>query len=240
MKTKTIKSNRANYGLKRTESIKYIVFHYTGNIRGDSATGNGNYFKNKVVYASAHMFVDSTTVINSVPVDYIAWHCGHDAGGQYYHQSARNSNSIGIEMCVTGTKDGKGKISDNTIANAVEIGRKYARDNSLYWSSIIRHWDVTHKNCPAYLCGSDSRDNKWKAFKRLLFMGFAKDDKVTLIADRTVYKATNTKSEVKCKLAKGKKYLITDLKFTKSYLWGKTSKGWIILVGKKGTYAEVK
>ena len=53
IKVKT--ANRSNYGGKRSAAgIKYIVIHYTAN-DGDTAKGNGNYFANNIVRASAHL-----------------------------------------------------------------------------------------------------------------------------------------------------------------------------------------
>ena len=76
---------KGNYGGKRALSdIKYIVIHYTAN-DGDTAVGNGNYFKNNVVKASAHYFVDDTKIIQSVPDDYVAW----SVGGKKYTDCAQ-------------------------------------------------------------------------------------------------------------------------------------------------------
>ena len=73
-------ANKANYGSKRALSkIKFIVIHYTAN-DGDSDEGNGNYFANHIVEASAHYFVDGDSVTQSVPDDYVAWSVG---GGKY-------------------------------------------------------------------------------------------------------------------------------------------------------------
>ena len=55
--------------------IKYLVFHYTGN-DGDQAANNAAYFQNNIVQASAHYFVDDTTVWRSVPDLKVAWAVG--------------------------------------------------------------------------------------------------------------------------------------------------------------------
>ena len=67
-------ANPANYGGKRSK-IEYIVMHYTAN-DGDSDEGNGNYFHNNVVNASAHYFVDGDSITQSVPDNYVAWSVG--------------------------------------------------------------------------------------------------------------------------------------------------------------------
>ena len=55
-------ANSENYGGSRNASqIRYLVYHYTGN-DGDRAANNAKYFQNNIVKASAHYFVDDTTV----------------------------------------------------------------------------------------------------------------------------------------------------------------------------------
>lgn len=170
-KKKTILANRANYGSKRsTSNIKYIVFHYTGN-KGDTAENNGNYFKNNVVKASANFFVDSITVVESVPVDYVPYsvggsrysNCSSTGGGKYYGK-ATNTNTINIEMC----GDKNGVASAKTQENAIDLGKKLMKQYNVPIENVIRHFDVTGKICPAYFCGSDKNDKAWEEFKTKL------------------------------------------------------------------------
>lgn len=123
-KTYTKTANKSNYGAKRsTSNIKYIVIHYTGN-DGDKALNNATYFKNNVVKASAHYFVDDTAVYQSVPDNYTAWsvggikygNCATTGGGKYYGKCT-NANSLSIELCDT-VKNGTVYPSTKTITNA--------------------------------------------------------------------------------------------------------------------------
>lgn len=58
MEIKSLLANPKNYGGKRsTSAIKYIIIHYTAN-DGDKAASNGRYFRDRIVNASAHYFVD--------------------------------------------------------------------------------------------------------------------------------------------------------------------------------------
>lgn len=165
---KKIRSNRNNYGFNRSTScIDYIVIHYTAN-NGDTATNNGNYFKNNFIGASAHFFVDSNRVVNSVPVNYEAWHCGYDPGGRYYHPSCRNWNSIGIELCDDNPSGGI-YPSAKTIANAVALAKELMKKYNVPASHVVRHYDVTHKLCPAYWSGSEKKNKLWQTeFKNKL------------------------------------------------------------------------
>ena len=55
---KTNIANKQNYGgVRALNTIKYLVYHYTGN-DGDSDESNGKHFHNHIVKASAHYFVD--------------------------------------------------------------------------------------------------------------------------------------------------------------------------------------
>lgn len=166
----TLKTNIArkeNYGSKRsTAKIKYIVIHYTAN-DGDTDEGNGRYFKNNVVRASAHYFVDDDSVTQSVYDNYVAWHCGgkrykdyKTTGGAKFYNKCTNTNSIGIELCDT-KKDGKYDFTDNTIKNAIELIKNKMSQYNIPIDRVIRHFDVTGKICPQPLITEKS----WKEFK---------------------------------------------------------------------------
>lgn len=167
-KTKTKIANRKNYGSKRnTNVIKFLVYHYTAN-DGDRDEGNANYFHNNVVKASAHRFVDDDSVTISVPDNYVAWHCGgglQGSKGHKFHKICTNTNSIGIEMCDT-VKNGKHDISKKTRENAILLGRELVKKYGIKKDHVIRHFDVTGKNCPAYYV----KDEKaWEEFKNEIF-----------------------------------------------------------------------
>lgn len=92
------------------DRIKYIVIHYVGALGG--AKENCQYFASKYLGASAHYFVGfNGEIYQSVEDGDIAWHCG---ASTYKHAECRNTNSIGIEMCVRNkgsqTADGQGLV----------------------------------------------------------------------------------------------------------------------------------
>ena len=165
MNIKTDLANKNNYGGSRNTSIiKYIVVHYTGN-DGDTDENNANYFKNNIVEASAHYFVDDDSITQTVPDDYVAWHCGAKT---YKHAYCRNTNSIGVEIC-DDVKNGVIYPSEKTIENALELVKALMKKYSVPKENVIRHYDVTGKLCPAYWCGSKEKDEKWvSAFWGLL------------------------------------------------------------------------
>lgn len=150
--------NFQNSNRKKTD-IKYIVIHYTGNY-GDTAKDNAVFFAREKVGVSAHYFVDENNVYQSVKDEDIAWHCG--TTGKYYHTYCRNKNSIGIEICML---DKNSNLRLNSINRAIQL-TKYLMDKyNVDISHVLRHYDVTHKNCPKPFV-----DNPvlWTSFKTAL------------------------------------------------------------------------
>ena len=167
---KTNLANRKNYGSARPAAdIKYIVIHYTGN-DGDHDEGNANYFKNTVVNASAHYFVDDDSITLSVPENFVAWSvggtkwkdCATTGGGTMYGQIT-NANSISIEMCDT-LRNGTIKATEQTMANTASLVKDLMKKYSIGIDHVYRHFDVTGKHCPAYFMSADA----WAEFKERL------------------------------------------------------------------------
>lgn len=159
-------ASRANYGQKRSK-VEWIVIHYTAN-DGDKAASNANYFEKNIVKASAHYFVDDTTVYLTVPEEYAAYAVGDKrskdyniTGGARYCGTIKNANSISVELCDT-IKNGVVYPSAKTIKNALELSKSLMKKYNLPASHIVRHFDVTGKHCPAYWCAAQEKNKKWK------------------------------------------------------------------------------
>lgn len=167
-KTKTLIANRRNYGSKRSTSlIEYLVYHYTAN-DGDTDEANAKYFHNNVVKASAHRFVDDDSVTISVPDNYVAYSVGgglQGSKGHRFYKKCTNTNSISIEMCDT-IKNGKYEVSSKTRANAIALGKELVKKYGIKKENVIRHFDVTGKNCPAYFVKDEEA---WKRFRDEIF-----------------------------------------------------------------------
>ncbi len=154
-------SNPGNYtkNKRALSAIKYIVIHYTGN-HGDTAKNNADYFAREAPGVSAHYFVDETEVWCSVPPDHNAWHCG--TKNKYYHKACRNNNSIGVEICML---DKRGNIRHESISNAATFVRELMTQYSIPIENVVRHYDVTHKQCPAPMVSDPAL---WENFKKSL------------------------------------------------------------------------
>lgn len=144
-----------NYRHGRSAPVQYIVVHYTAN-RGDTAKNNVDYFSRTLTKTSAHYFVDEKGAWQSVGDNNIAYHCGAKT---YKHPTCRNSNSIGVEICMLDTA---GKIRMTSIRQAIDLVRMLMELHGIPASNVIRHYDVTGKACPAPMV---TYPKLWEVFK---------------------------------------------------------------------------
>lgn len=166
-----------SYGSKRNlADIKYIVIHYTGN-KGDTAENNAKYFANtNTRKAGAHFFVDKAgEVWKSININRTAWAVGgfyttSNGAGSYY-QKCTNSNSVSIELCdcLKGTNWEQMKAARQLV--------KSIQEKCPNAKTVIRHWDVNGKPCPASMIGTNSK--KWKRLRCYLVNGYQFKAEVT-------------------------------------------------------------
>ena len=122
------------------EQVNYIAIHYTAN-PGATAMNNRNYFENlsqtgenKV---SSHFVVGlEGEVIQCIPTSEMS-----------YATNSRNVDTISIECC---HPDEAGKFNDATYDSAVKLTAWLCTRFGLDVNQVIRHYDVTGKECPRY------------------------------------------------------------------------------------------
>jgi N-acetylmuramoyl-L-alanine amidase CwlA len=155
--------NSRNYRKGREFPINWICLHFTAN-NGDTAQNNADYFAREGgLNASAHYFVDTERIVQSVKDSDTAWHCGRERGGSYYND-CRNANSIGIEMCSI-IRNGVYVIPEATMKNAAKLTRELMAKYHIPVSRVCRHYDVTRKNCPEPWIRNPQL---WEKFKTML------------------------------------------------------------------------
>ena len=224
MKMTTKYAKSISYGNKRPLSnIKYIVIHYTSN-EGDTAQNNLDYFANvNEKETGAHFFVDKKgNVGKSIPMNRTAWAVGGDhrsgrKGEAAYFGKCTNANSVSIELCDMCSKTNWEQMY------ATRKLVKYIQSKCPNAKTIIRHWDVNGKDCPAPFTGSGNE--KWTEFKRFITAGYKFTAVVTkdaALRSKPKLGAVNKKGTVK----KGTKVKIVKLNGN----WGLSDNGyWISL-----------
>lgn len=198
---KMIKKNAKSisYGGKRSlNNIKYIVIHYTGN-KGDTALNNLDYFANgNTRQAGAHFFVDKAGKIGkSIAMSRTAWAVGGDhrsgrKGEAAYFGKCTNANSVSIELCDMCVKTNW----EQMLATRKLV--KYIQSKCPNAKTVIRHWDVNGKECPAPFVGTSNE--KWIEFKRFITAGYKFKARVTknaTLRSSAKISATNKKGTVK-------------------------------------------
>ncbi len=197
-----------SYGGKRSRSsIKYIVIHYTGN-KGDTASDNATYFAtSNTRTAGAHFFVDKKGEIwRSIPINRTAWAVGsvYDTSGDAgsYYQKCTNSNSVSIELCDLTT----GSPSWQQIRSVYWLVKRLQKQ-CVNAKTIIRHWDVNGKSCPATMTGKNNKE--WRHLHNYLTKGY--QIKGTLKEDCITRTGSKTTDEKIGKLKKGRTVYITRI-----------------------------
>lgn len=147
-----------NFRTGRSAPVRYIAVHYTAN-KGDTAKNNADYFARATTKTSAHYFVDEKEVWQSVREKDTAYHCGAKS---YKHPFCRNENSIGVEMCLL---DKSGNIRTRTIDTALSVVRQLMAAYDIPIDRVLRHYDVTGKNCPRPMV---ENPQLWEDFKKEL------------------------------------------------------------------------
>lgn len=133
------------------EKVNGIVIHYVGN-SGTSAQSNKNYFESlkdtKSTYASSHFLIGlEGEIIQCLPLNEIA-----------FASKERNLDTISIEFS---HKTIEGEPSESTYESLVELSVALCKKYNLTSDDILRHYDVTGKNCPRYYV---ENEDAWKAF----------------------------------------------------------------------------
>lgn len=172
---KLIKFNTSS---RKGSKIEYIVIHDTGNKNiGADAESHYKYFNGGNRNSSAHYFVDDKEILQLVEDSQASWHCG-DGKGKY---GITNSNSIGIEICVNSDGD-YAKAVDKTVKLTAYLMKRH----NIPLKSVIRHFDVSRKNCPASMSKNDWEG--WRVFKIALERELSKkENSITLNIQGKVY-----------------------------------------------------
>lgn len=140
------------------DRVDKIVVHYTGN-PGTTAQANRDYFEslatNPVTSASSHFVIGlDGEIIQCVPLNEIA-----------FASNEANSYSLSIECC---HPDDSGEFTTETYNQCVELVAElcdyYHLDPE---RDVIRHYDVTGKNCPKFYV---EHPEEWE-----MFLGFVKE-----------------------------------------------------------------
>lgn len=133
---------------EKLTGIHNIVIHYTGN-PGTTAKQNRHYFGLPETLVCSHFLVGlQGEIIQCIPL------CEQSAASNF-----RNVDTISIEVC---HPDKSGKFTDESYRSAVKLAAWLCKSTGLTSDDLIRHHDVTGKECPKYFV---NHPDSWEQFK---------------------------------------------------------------------------
>ena len=135
-----------------TGQINGIVVHYTAN-PGSTAKDNRDYFENlkdtHTAKASSNFVIGlDGEIIQCVPTWEVA-----------YASNDRNKDTVSIECC---HPNEKGDFTKETYRSLVQLSAWLCMKFDLEADDVIRHYDVTGKNCPKYFVEDEKA---WENFR---------------------------------------------------------------------------
>ena len=128
----------SKYSIKCPYSMdaEFITFHNTAN--NASAENEISYMLSNNNQVSYHYAVDDKEVIQGVPVNRNAWHCGDGNGNG-------NRKSIGVEVCYSKSGGEKYKKAEE---NAIQLIAQLLYERNWGIDRVKRHQEWSGKYCP--------------------------------------------------------------------------------------------
>ncbi|EON72264.1 phage N-acetylmuramoyl-L-alanine amidase-like protein [Lysinibacillus sphaericus OT4b.31] len=144
----------SKYGIKAPYGItpQYITVHNTAN--DASAANEIKYMLSNNNEVSYHIAVDDKEVIQGIPYNRNAWHCGDGRG-------SGNMKSIGIEICYSKSGGARYAFAEE---NAVQYIAKLLKEFGWGIERVKKHQDWNGKYCPHRILS----ENRWKSFLKLI------------------------------------------------------------------------
>ncbi len=131
------------------EGVRNIVIHHVGN-PGSTAQQNRDYYASRSSSVSSHFVIGlKGEIIQCIPL--------HEKSSASNH---RNKDTISIEVC---HPDASGKFTDEAYQSLVKLTAWLCETCDLDSDDIIRHYDVTGKQCPLYFV---THEDAWEQFKK--------------------------------------------------------------------------
>ena len=133
---------------EQLDAIKDIVVHYVGN-PGTTAQQNRDFYSNADSEVSSHFVIGlEGEVILCVPLN-----------EKSSASNWRNSDTISIEVC---HPDRTGKFTEASYNSLIRLTAWLCDLCELNEKHIIRHYDITGKECPLYFV---ENEEEWIQFK---------------------------------------------------------------------------
>ena len=140
----------SKYGIKAPYAMtpQFITVHNTAN--DASAANEIKYMITNDNQVSYHVAVDDVEVIQAIPFNRNAWHCGDGQGNG-------NRKSIGLEICYSKSGGSRYIAAEE---NAVQYIAKLLKEFGWGIDRVKQHYDWSKKNCPHRI----RAEGRWNSF----------------------------------------------------------------------------
>ncbi|EKN67516.1 N-acetylmuramoyl-L-alanine amidase [Schinkia azotoformans] len=128
---------------------KYITIHNTAN--DASANNEVQYMINNTNQVSYHYAIDDKEVVQGIPLNHNAWHCGDGSAA-----NSGNRTSIGVEICYS--KSG-GERYTKAEALATKFIAQLLHERNWGIERVKKHQDWSGKYCPHRILA----EGRWQA-----------------------------------------------------------------------------
>lgn len=130
------------------KKVRDLAIHYVGN-PNTTAMANRNYFNQPTTGVSSHFIVGlEGEIVQCVPLS-----------EQSVATNSRNVDTVSIEVC---HPDESGQFNEKTYASLIKLCAWLCQELRLDETRLIRHYDVTGKQCPLYYV---QHEDAWEQLK---------------------------------------------------------------------------
>ena len=137
---------------EKVDAIEKVVIHYLGNPK-TTAQQNHDYFESLKDLQNTSMSANFVVGINGEIIECVP------PGEIAYASNSMNHLSVSIENCHI---DETGQFTEETYEACMKLTAYLVEEYGLEREDIIRHYDVTGKECPLYYV---EHEDKWEKFR---------------------------------------------------------------------------
>ena len=122
---------------RKSEQIKFLIFHYTGMKKERDAINRLTKIQSEV--SSHYLIKKNGVIVVIVPDLYVAWHAGKSSWKSF---KSLNKNSIGIEISNPGHENNYLNFSKKQIKSILYLSKLLMKKYKIQPSNVLGHSDI--------------------------------------------------------------------------------------------------
>ena len=122
---------------RKSEQIKFLIFHYTGMKKERDAINRLTKIQSEV--SSHYLIKKNGVIVVMVPDLYVAWHAGKSSWKSF---KSLNKNSIGIEISNPGHENNYLNFSKKQIKSILYLSKLLMKKYKIQPSNVLGHSDI--------------------------------------------------------------------------------------------------